>query len=323
MFLLTKEALAGMLAKTFLLSAARSGNSSESTFDHHAKMKIGIDSYCYHRFFGEVYPMQEPSAQRYTMETFLDRAKELGCDGVSLESCFFPEFGAAYLSSLKEKLDTCGFDRVYAWGHPDGLEAGGNAKAKDEMIRHIDHAAAIGAPVMRVVGSSLMFRSQPHEPQLKILAGWFREAADVAERKGIRLAVENHIDYNSDEIKWLIDEVDSEYFGINLDTANFLRVLDDPLEATRKLAKHVYATHVKDLQPVKGVSVNEWYYFSSVAAGSGLIQIGEIAQVLKDAGYQGFLAFETDMPHPLYRNKEEAMIEESIKYLRNVAQNLK
>jgi sugar phosphate isomerase/epimerase len=285
-------------------------------------MKVGIDSYCYHRFFGEVYPMQKPATRPYTMDSFLDRAKALGCDGVSLESCFFPEFGEKYLSGLRRRLDDLGFDRVYAWGHPDGLEAGGNEKAKDEMIAHIEHAKLLGAPVMRVVGSSLMFRFAPHEPQLKILAEWFREAADIAAKHGIRLAVENHIDYNSDEILRLIEEVDSEYFGINLDTANFLRVLDDPVEATRKLAKHVYATHVKDILPVKGVSAREWYYFSSVAAGEGLIEIDKIAQVLKDAGYTGFLAFETDMPHPDYTGREEEMIEKSIRHLKEIASSL-
>ena len=286
-------------------------------------MKVGIDSYCYHRFFGEIYPTQKKSDQPYTMDSFLDRAKQLGCDGVSLESCFFPEYGAEYLAGLKRKLDDYGFDRVYAWGHPDGLEAGGNLAAKDDMIRHIDHAAALGAPVMRVVGSSLMFRLEPHEPQLKKLAEWFKEGTEVAAKKNIRLAVENHIDYNSDEIKWLIDQVGSGYFGVNLDTANFLRVLDDPVEATRKLAKHVYATHVKDLRPVKGVSVREWYYFSSVAAGTGLIEVEKIAQILKDAGYEGFLAFETDMPHPDYEGQEERMIEESIAYLKQVGGNLR
>ena len=286
-------------------------------------MKVGIDSYCYHRFFGEVYPMQKPAPRPYTMDSFLDRANALGCDGVSLESCFFPEFGAKYLSGLRRKLDDFGFDRVYAWGHPDGLEAGGSLKAKGEMIAHIDHAKQIGASVMRVVGSSLRFRFAPHEPQLQILARWFREAAEIASKHGIRLAVENHIDYNSDEILWLIEQVGSEYFGINLDTANFLRVLDDPVEAARKLARHVYATHVKDLRPVKGVGVREWYYFSCVAAGEGLIEIDKIAQVLKDSGYQGFLAFETDMPHPDYAEREEEMVEMSIRHLKSVTANLK
>jgi 3-oxoisoapionate decarboxylase len=285
-------------------------------------MKVGIDSYSYHRFFGEVYPNQKPAPTPYTMDAFLDRAKQLACDGVSLESCFLPEFSSSYLTSLRKQLDGHGFDRVYAWGHPDGLEAGGNSKARDEMIQHIDYAVAVGAPVMRVVGSSLMFRFQPHEPQLKTLAGWFREAATVAEKKGVKLAIENHIDYNSEEIQWLIEAVGSDHFGVNLDTANFLRVLDDPLEAVRKLAKHVYATHVKDLRPVKGVSVKEWYYFSSVPAGSGLIQIKEIAQVLKDNGYSGFLAFEADMPHPDYEGQEERMVEESIRYLKEIASTL-
>jgi 3-oxoisoapionate decarboxylase len=285
-------------------------------------MKIGIDSYCYHRFFGEVYATQKPAVRSYTMEMFLDRAKELGCDGVSLESCFFPEFGRDYLTGLRGQLDRLEFDRVYAWGHPDGLEGGGSEKAKREMFEHIEHARLIGASVMRVVGSSLMFRFQPHEPQLKILAEWFKQATDVAAGHGIKLAVENHIDYNSDEILWLIDQVGSEFFGINLDTANFLRVLDDPVEATRKLAPHVLATHVKDVRPVKGVDVREWCYFACVAAGEGLVEIEAIAQILKDSGYKGFLAFETDMPHPDYEGREEEMVEKSMRYLKSVASRL-
>lgn len=285
-------------------------------------MKIGIDSYCYHRFLGEVYDWQKAPSHQYTMESFLDRAHALGCEGVSLESCFFPEFGSDYLHKLRTTLDRYEFDRVYAWGHPDGLEAGGNESARQEMLQHIEYAAAIGAPVMRVVGSSLEYRFEPHQPQLEILAKWFREATDLAEKKGIRLAVENHIDYNAEEIKWLIDAVGSENFGVNLDTANFLRLLDDPVEATRTLAPHVFATHIKDIRPVKGVDVREWYYFSSVAAGTGLIQIAEIAQILQDSGYQGFLAFETDMPHPDYEDQEERMVEESIAYLKQVAADL-
>lgn len=64
-------------------------------------MKIGIDSYCYHRFFGEVYDDQEAPKKNMTMEDFLRRAKELDVDGVSLESCFFPSFDEAYLADLE------------------------------------------------------------------------------------------------------------------------------------------------------------------------------------------------------------------------------
>ena len=45
-------------------------------------MKVGIDSYCYHRFFGEVYPDQKPPAKDMTMQDFLERAKAHGAEGV-------------------------------------------------------------------------------------------------------------------------------------------------------------------------------------------------------------------------------------------------
>lgn len=282
-------------------------------------MKVGIDSYCYHRFLGDVYPEQEPPATPYTMERVIDRAHELGCEGISLESCFFPRFDAGYLADVRARLDAHGFARVYAWGHPDGLEAGANPRARDDMIRHIHHARAIGAPVMRVVGSSFTFVRDPHGPQLRILGDWFREATRVAAGEGVSLAVENHIDYDADEILRLVETVDSPFFGVNLDTANFLRVQDDPVEATRKLAPHVLATHVKDVEPVKGRSVRAWNYFASVAAGEGLVEIDTIVAILARSGYRGFLAFEVDMPADRWLNREEEMIERSVAYLKRLA----
>lgn len=282
-------------------------------------MKVGIDSYCYHRFLGDVYPEQVPPAAPLTMDRVIDRARELGCEGISLESCFFPSFDAAYLADVRARLDAHSFDRVYAWGHPDGLEAGRNSRARDDLIRHIHHAKAIGASVMRVVGSSFSFVRDAHEPQLRILGTWFKEAVRVAAGEGVSIAVENHIDYDSDEILRLIAEVDSPFFGVNLDTANFLRVQDDPVEATEKLAPHVLATHVKDVEPVKGRSVRAWNYFACVAAGEGLIEIDKIVAILERSGYRGFLAFEVDMPATRWLNREDEMVERSVAYLKRLA----
>ena len=85
-------------------------------------MKVGIDSYCYHRFFGDVYPQQKKPPKDMTFEDFINRAVALEVDGVSLESCFLPSYDNAYLSEIKGMLDEHNLDRVYAWGHPDGLK---------------------------------------------------------------------------------------------------------------------------------------------------------------------------------------------------------
>jgi len=253
-----------------------------------------------------------------TLEGFIELARALDVDGVSLESCFFPSVESSYLADVRSMLDSKGLDRVYAWGHPDGLEGGTNEAAYDEMIRSFDHANAIGAKVMRVVGSSLRFRNEPHTPQLERLTQMFRKAVKVAEDFGIRMAVENHIDFNGQEMLSLLESVDSPFLGINFDTGNFVRLLDDPVQAMDVLAPHTYATHVKDLKVQRGVPVNEWYFFSSVPVGEGVVDNVKLIERLRRAGFDGLLAAETDFLHPDYEGDEYAAVAASVRELRRL-----
>jgi len=283
-------------------------------------MKVGIDSYCYHRFFGEVYPQQVKPPKRMTLEDFIRRSSELGVDGVSLESCFIDRFDQSYLSEVKGLLDERQLDRVFAWGHPDGLEGGKNEKMFDDMMKSIGYAEAIGAKVMRVVGSSLMFRFESHEAQIERLSRMFSTAAKEVEKRGIMMAVENHIDFNSDEILQILKNVGSPNIGINFDTGNFVRVLDDPVLAMKKLVKHVFATHIKDLRIQKGVPVNEWYFFSCTPVGDGgIVDNQKIGQLLEDNGFEGFMAVEIDFLHPDFKADEDKAVARSIKELKRIA----
>ena len=284
-------------------------------------MKIGIDSYCYHRQFGEVYPQQQPPAKKMTLEDFIQRAVELGVDGVSLESCFIPDLDKSYLAEVKALLDQHELDRVYAWGHPDGLEGGKSEKAYKEMIASFDHAAAIGAKVMRVVGSSLMFRFESHEEQIGRLTKMFKDAAKVAEEYDIKMAVENHIDFTADEILTLLQKVDSPFLGLNFDSGNFLRLLDDPIKGMEKLASHTLATHVKDLKPQKGVAPDEWYFFSSTPVGDGLVDNDALARLLDKADFEGFMAVEIDFLHPDYEDEDTA-VAQSVAELKRIVGKL-
>jgi 3-oxoisoapionate decarboxylase len=283
-------------------------------------MKIGIDSYCYHRFFGEVYPQQRKPDRGMTLEQFILRAHELGAEGVSLESCFLPSVSAEYLGEVRAMLDEHRLDRVYAWGHPDGLERGTNRAAYAEMIASFEYAWRIGAKVMRVVGSSLRFRLEPHAPQLERLTAMFRSAADVARDYDLRLAVENHIDFTADEMVQLLDAVDSPYVGINFDTGNFLRLLDDPVRGMEKLAPRVYATHIKDLRVQRGVSPDEWFFFSSVPVGEGLVDNAKLVRSLAKAGFDGILAVEIDFLHPDYNEDEDTAVATSVQELKRLVE---
>jgi 3-oxoisoapionate decarboxylase len=278
------------------------------------KMKIGIDSYCYHRYFGEVYDFQTAPRQRWTPEDFVKRAIELKVDGVSLETCFLPSVDLNYLRQLKATLDEHGLDRVVAWGHPDGLEGGRNREALNELIDYIDIANMMGSRVMRIVGSSLRFRDEPHAPQIERLSAMLREAVKVAEDKDVILAMENHIDFTASEILSLIEEVESKYFGVNFDTGNALRLLEDPVKEAKLLAPYIHATHIKDLSPRRGGSPREWNFWESVPVGKGVVDVAGVMSVLRDQGYQGVLCVEVDCLREEW--EEDQAVEISVNFLR-------
>ncbi len=283
-------------------------------------MKVGVDSYCYHRFFGEVYPDQDAPGKNMTMKDFLDEAKGFEVDGVSLESCFFESLDDSYMKELKAQLDEYGFDRVFAWGHPDGLERGLNETAFEEMKRLIPSAALIGADVMRVTGSSLMFRHENHKEQIERLKNQFKEAVKIAEDCGIKLAVENHIDFTADEILELVEGVDSPNFGVNFDTGNFLRLLDDPIRGMELLAGYTLAVHLKDLKVnEKEAKPNDWFFFAGVPVGQGIVDNQKLLEILNRADFKGFLAVEIDHPHLEWRGREKEAVARSVEAMKKMA----
>jgi len=279
-------------------------------------MKLGIDSYCYHRYFGEVYPDQADPGVRWTFADFVDRASALGVDGVSLESCFFESLEPACLAEMRTVLDERRLERVLAWGHPDGLEAGRNRQAWQEMNSLIPKAQHLGAGIMRIVASSLQFRHEPHGPQIEAIVAMLRESVRMAADEGVVLALENHIDYTSAEILEILERVGSDHLRVNFDTGNALRVMEDPVEAARRLGPYTVATHTKDVDACRHVRPEEWYFFSSVPVGTGLIDMPGVVRALRQSGYTGMLAVESD--HHKDNQDEDALVAQSIAYLRQL-----
>jgi 3-oxoisoapionate decarboxylase len=283
-------------------------------------MQVGIDSYCYHRYFGEIYPDQQDPGVRWTVQDFVKRAVELEVDGVSLESCFFESLEPGYLREIKDALDTHGLERVLAWGHPDGLEAGRNQAAWREMNSLIPKAQFMGADLMRIVASSLMFRHEPHQPQIEAIVKMLQESVKIAADHGVVLALENHIDYTSAEIYQILERVGADNLKVNFDTGNTLRMMEDPVTAARRLGKYTVATHTKDVDACRHVRPEEWYFFSSVPVGTGLIDIPGVVRALQESGYDAMLAVESD--HHKDNQDEDQLVAQSVAYLKKLVREI-
>jgi len=288
-------------------------------------MRIGIDSYSFHRYFGEVYPgLQSDPGVRWDMATdFVGYARAQGVDEVALETLFFPALDASYCRDLKGRLDEARLSRVVGWGHPDGLHGGRDEEALADLKRHIPVAPRLGASVMRIVVSSMLYVDEPKEPQIQGSIRMLKEAVEVARDNGVTLALENHIDFTSAELLRIVEGVGSEYLKVNFDTGNALRLFEDPVEAARRLAPYIVATHTKDItmRSKGGTPMERFTWWPSCPVGTGLVDIPALVGVLNEAGFQGSLAVELDLLAPQFAGRrEEDLVAESLTYLRSVSE---
>lgn len=280
-------------------------------------MKIGIDSYCYHRYFGEVYDFQKDPGQSLTFEDVISRSIDLGVDGVSLETCFFPQNDPEFLPRIKDLIDKGGLEPVVAWGHPDGFEGGKKPEAAIDLLNHLKTCHILNAEVMRIVVSSLTFRHEPHEPQIENVSRILKNIMPQVEDAGVKLAIENHFDFTSDEIIEILNRVNSDSLGVTFDTGNALRIGENPVIAARKLIDKIFATHMKDVAPLYGGNPEDWYFFASVPIGKGVIDFPALIRVFEENHYPGMMTLEIDYLDPHYGDEDQA-VTESIRYLKNL-----
>ena len=282
--------------------------------------KVGVDNFCYHRFFGWIPPGQSDPGKRWTLDDFLNRAAELKLDTVSLETCFMPPLGPPFLESLRRKLDDRGLDGMLSWGHPRGLETGKKQAAAEDLKKTIEAAHFLGTKVLRIVGGG--FVDRPQEPirlQMERLIQVLTRLVELAAARDIVLAMENHMDFMADEQVEILQRVGAPHLGVTLDTANNIRLLEDPIEVVRKLAPYAAATHIKDaIATGKGSPVTEWRRFwPSAPLGKGIIDLPLVIDILGQNQYAGPLNLEIDLLDPRWPD-EDAAVAESIDYLRKI-----
>ncbi|MFB8370964.1 sugar phosphate isomerase/epimerase family protein [Pseudarthrobacter sp. NPDC055928] len=268
-------------------------------------MKIGIDGYCYHRFFGEVYPgLEEEPGHRMTVSDLIQAASAAGAEALSIEH--FMLAPGEDLEPLRAQLQDAPLDLMWAWGHPDGLGSGQRPEELSSLKKHVEIAAYMGAEVMRICGGGRRTRLDVWDDHRRGLLPLLREATDYAEDRGVILALENHLDFTSDQIIEIVAEVGSDHLGICLDTTNQLRMLEEPQLAIRKMAPYAKACHFKDARPHLG-DPQTFAFWPSVPVGDGIIDFPDALAALDESGFDGILALEIDYLHPEYPSLDEAI----------------
>jgi sugar phosphate isomerase/epimerase len=283
-------------------------------------MRVGIDSYSYHRRYGEERAGEAayPGAP-WPLEPgpVLHHARAAGADVVFLETCYLPEPESIDGPQL---LDEAGPVTVgFSWGHPwpagrfHGLDGGRSFGAEQELGRWIEAAARLGHDLLRITAGSPASRGdEPAAVLVERLVGPVRRAADHAAERGVRLALENHGDLRVVDILDLFARVDRPNLGVCLDNVNLIRVGDDMADGTRALAPQTLLVQLKDHE---AGDPTVWGGPVCTALGEGVADLDGLLGILAAAGFDGPVAVELASLGPTDVD-ELAMIERSVTWLR-------
>jgi hypothetical protein len=103
------------------------------------------------------------------------------------------------------------------------------------------------------------------------------------------------------EYRRIMDEVNSPYVRLCLDTSNAFLVLEDPIEYARQVAPYVHATHFKDTCVYLQQEGMNW--LGGCVLGRGVVDLASIVDVLYQANPEITLSIEDHwgrMTIPIY-----------------------
>jgi 3-oxoisoapionate decarboxylase len=131
------------------------------------------------------------------------------------------------------------------------------------------------------------------------VAGFHKQiaaAVPIVEKHRMPLGIENHKDWRVDEQVALLQQYDSEYLGVSLDTGNNLTVLDDPMEVVEKLAPYTFSVHLKDMAAEE---CERGYFLSEVPLGAGMLDIKRMVNIVRRAKPEVHFSLEMITRDPL------------------------
>ncbi len=235
-------------------------------------------------FRDDLTPGKDGAPAKMDLFQFLDYCADHGCEGAELTSYYFP----------KNVTDTQ-LAEIRHYAHLRGMPISGTAvgndfchpegPVRDQQIAHVKEwirkATLLGAPHIRVFAGTAKGTSKDEAKKRCIAA--LEECGEAAGKAGVFLGIENHggIVAESADLVDILKSVRSPWVGINLDTGNFHT--EDPYVDLAAIAPWAVNVQYKAYIRRKGQSEDDPR------------DDARIFKILRDAGYQGFVALEYEL----------------------------
>ncbi|HWL09217.1 MAG TPA: sugar phosphate isomerase/epimerase family protein [Planctomicrobium sp.] len=252
--------------------------------------KLSLAAYSFNRQLSRFWPQPTNKPGTMTLSDFINFAAGQNVDAVELTSYYFPNpLASADLIALKEQTFRLGLDiSGTAIGNDFCLPAG---EKRDEQLalcrQWIDHAADLGAPVIRIFAGKVPKGDQEEAAIARCVEG-INASLQHAAKRGVILALENHhgITATSDQILKIVEQVEpSPWFGINFDSGNFHTA--DPYADLEKIAPYTVNAQIK-------------LVMKSPDGKKSPADLKRVVSILRQANYRGYIVLEYEEPEDPY-----------------------
>ncbi|NKB70396.1 MAG: TIM barrel protein [Candidatus Latescibacteria bacterium] len=244
-------------------------------------MKLGCMSLSYKDEFG---------AGQLDLEGFIERAYQLGLDGIDLHTRAFASTEPDYLRAIRMQALKRGIALSYIGVSSNFGKVQEDLAEEVATAKHwIDVAESIGIPLVRVFAAWIP-EGDTEEAVWARMIPCLKEVADHGRAKGVVVGLHNHnhgcVTRTGKDVRRIIDEVDNPYFSHILDTGQYVgspgasgqRGKEDPslnfygsIEETAPLAVHVrckiyriqtgeevWLNYPRIFEILRGVNFNGW-----------------------------------------------------------------
>ena len=263
-------------------------------------MKFAVSSYSFSQYI---------SAGKMTQLDAVKQAADMGFDGIEFTDLISSKASLdeqlEYAKIIKNKADICKIN-VVAYLVGADLYRGGVAEV-ERLCGQLQVASALGASIMRhdvCYSEKHGEKTVSFERMLPVIAENARKIAEYADTLGIRTVSENHgfVAQDSDRVEKLYNTVAHDNYGILIDIGNFACADEDSALAVSRLAPYAFHVHAKDFrvypygtEPKENSRVIVTRGCNKIvgcALGDGDIPVARCLDILKKAGYDGYVTIE-------------------------------
>ena len=215
----------------------------------------------------------------------VDMAVELELDGLDLTVYWFPDTSDEFLMPLRNHAYRNGVHIYSISVRTNMCQPTAELRAKEvEGVRGwIDVASKLGAGHIRVFGGNVP-EGHSEDEAAKWVADILSNSNDYAASHGVILGLENHggITLQADRIIQIVEQVDSPWVGINLDTGNFRE------------------NHYEQIQRCLPYAVNSQFKIEMLTPDGDRIPCDwdRILEMFAGSGYKGYIALEYEGREP-------------------------